>query len=256
MIELRKLFRAMEDDRDRWLAEANQQADGLAGYFTHFLGIDSEKRPWTFEMIRCGLAIGNLVYMYYKAHFKRVRPSLICPGLVPPFGPPRHPSFPSGHSFLGHFIAMLLMEIPEIAQRFGEDNDPPNTPLPSDVRARTGLKPSITAVMKVDVIFGGPLMWFADRLARNRERIGVHYPSDSAFSRMLAAAICQLLVTDAGTSVLDTNSPPVRHWPDLDNRATPPQRTNALGYMKPAELIHCPTLRHVRRMARSEWATN
>ena len=99
----------MEDDRDRYMAEINTQADGLASYFIALLWLDSERYPWTMELIRCGLAIGNVVYMNYKEMFRRVRPSTIAPGLVPPFGPPHHPSFPSGHSFLGHFIALLLL---------------------------------------------------------------------------------------------------------------------------------------------------
>ena len=41
------------------------QADGLAGYFDGLLGADSERRPWTLQLIRCGLAIGNLVYPFY-----------------------------------------------------------------------------------------------------------------------------------------------------------------------------------------------
>ena len=53
-----------------------------------------------------------------------MRPSIICPGLTAPFGPPHHPAFPSGHSFLGHFIALLLLEIPQIAVRFGEPETP------------------------------------------------------------------------------------------------------------------------------------
>ena len=35
------------------------------------------------------------------------------------FGPPAHPAFPSGHSFLGHLIALLLLEIPALHQRYG-----------------------------------------------------------------------------------------------------------------------------------------
>ncbi len=241
--EISQLFRAMEDDRDRWLAEINYQADGLAGYFIHFLGIDSERKPWTIELIRSGLAIGNLVYMYYKAMFRRVRPSRICPGLVPPFGPPRHPSFPSGHSFLGHFIALLLLEIEEIDSAFGEDSAPVAAILPAGVRTRVFAAPkksagvSLSDVMSTSVIFGGPLLWFADRLAKNRERLGVHYPSDSKASRWLAGAIWKLLVTDAGN----------------ENSATPPKRTSSLGPLLSSDLIACPSLRHVMYMAKAEW---
>ena len=109
----------MQDDRDRYLAEIDVQADGLADYVIAFIGASQARRPWTIELVSCGLAIGNLAYMYYKSHFKRVRPSTLCPGLVPAFGPPEHPAFPSGHSFLGHLIALLLLEIPALRQRYG-----------------------------------------------------------------------------------------------------------------------------------------
>jgi membrane-associated phospholipid phosphatase len=217
--ELEELFIMMEDDRDRYLAEAHFQADGLPAYMIHFLGIDSQRRPWTLELMRCGLAIANLVYMYYKAYFRRVRPSFICPGLVPPFGPPRHPAFPSGHSFAGHFLALLLLDIPGVAAIYGEDPGPllpPNDPLrPRGLRARIGRQVTLNEV-RSNIPFGGPLLWLANRLAMNRERIGVHYPSDSAASRWLAGAV----------------------WAALTNRA---------GF------IDCPTLRAVMRQAAAEW---
>jgi membrane-associated phospholipid phosphatase len=64
--------------------------------------------------------------------------------------------------------------------------------------------------------FVGPLLWLANRMAVNRERIGVHYPSDSAASRWLAGSI----------------------WAALTDRE---------GF------IDCPTLRAVLRQAAAEW---
>jgi hypothetical protein len=183
-VELERMFTMMEDDRARYLDECNVQADGLAGYVFALLGIDAERKPWTIELVNCCLAIGNIVYMYYKEQFRRARPSRLCPGLVPPFGPPRHPAFPSGHSFLGHLIALTLMEIPEVAKSYGED-----TAGTSGVRSRVGRQATLDEVRSTAYVFNGPLLWLADRLARNRERIGVHYPSDSAASRWLAGSI-------------------------------------------------------------------
>jgi membrane-associated phospholipid phosphatase len=234
--ELAQLFKMMEDDRERYLGEIEAQADGLAAYLVSFLGIDSERRPHTIELIRCGLAIGNVFYMSYKEFFRRVRASTICPGLVPPFGPPRHPSFPSGHSFLGHFIALLLLEIPEVAQVFGEDPPtPPGQPTPKDVRARNGRQPTLGEVMSAGYVFRGQLLWLGDRLAKNRERAGLHYPSDSAASRWMAGAVWALLTKDSG------------HLPD----AKPPGAANSVTA---ADLIDCPSLRQVLRLAKAEWA--
>jgi hypothetical protein len=177
--ELDELVDLMDDSRERYLAEALAQADGIPQYFIHLLGIDSASKPWTIQLMRCGLAIGNLVYMHYKAYFRRVRPSTLCPGLVPPFGPPSHPAFPSGHSFLGHFIALLLLEIPPVAARYG---------VGMTANGIAGGKPTWSNY-KLGVNIDGALFWLAARLAKNRERIGVHYPTDGRASRQLAGGI-------------------------------------------------------------------
>ena len=69
--EIAQLFDMMEDDRDRYLSEIDGQADGLAAYIVSFLGIDGERKPHTIELIRCGLAIGNITYMNYKERSER-----------------------------------------------------------------------------------------------------------------------------------------------------------------------------------------
>jgi membrane-associated phospholipid phosphatase len=241
--EIHALFRLMEDDRDRYMAEINAQADGLASYFIALLWLDSERYPWTMELIRCGLAIGNIVYMRYKADFKRVRPSVIAPGLVPPFGPPRHPSFPSGHSFLGHFIALLLLEIPQIAWRYGEptiQGNPPKTEKPL-------IQPALSDVMQTPqkYCFTGPLLWLGDRLAKNRERAGVHYRSDSLGSRWLAGAIWALLTKPPAAPTANDPDPIV-------TAATPPDAVYG-SEVHNSDLINCPTFRRVLTMAKAEW---
>jgi membrane-associated phospholipid phosphatase len=212
--EIVELQILMQDDRDRYIAEAEVQADGLAGYVFHFMAIDSRRYPWTAELINCALAIGNIAYMYCKDHFKRVRPSYLCPGLVPPFGPPQHPAFPSGHSFLGHLIALFLLEIPEVAERYGIFNG-----------NRRGQAPGQNVLQGRNQV-RSPLLWLAQRLAEGRERIGVHYKSDSMGSRHLAAGIWWAL--------LHQGPPAVAGDPDLR--------------------IECATLQMVLRRAKAEWA--
>jgi hypothetical protein len=175
--------------------------------------------------------------MNYKEYFRRVRASTICPGLVPPFGPPRHPSFPSGHSFLGHFIGLLLLEIPELAATFGEiipaiipPGPPVLSPPPGTAPPPRG-KADINNVMSTAAYpFNGPLMWLADRLAKNRERAGLHYPSDSAASQWLAGAIWAVLT------------------------ATTPQVMMPHNNGTASDRIDCPTLQHILRMAKAEWS--
>ena len=300
--EIVELQMLMQDDRDRYLAEIDVQADGFPEYAIAFIGASEARYPWTIELIDCGLAIGNLVYSYYKQKFRRVRPSVLCPGLVPAFGPPAHPAFPSGHSFLGHFIALLLLEIPALRQRYGvfelSDGSPgkkvnPYPPPPSGTtvtisaadpavvawnshglgaghpvvfRTSGALPRPITAGTIYYVLptgltsnrfqisdkVGGsaidtsggtqsgthkatstppnplmgrgeinsPLLWLGQRSAKNRERLGVHYVSDSMASRHLAAAVWRALLHD----------------------------TSANG-------IPCPTLDSVLRHAIAEWPT-
>jgi hypothetical protein len=184
--ELDELADRMQDSRAAYLGEAWAQADDIPGYFLSLMGMDVASRPWTFMLMRCGLSIGNVAYMYFKSRFARVRPSTLCPGLVPPFGPPRHPAFPSGHAFLGHFVAASLLQVPDIAARFGVGMDP---------TGKAGLAPAVDWYRGAPPPSPGPLMWLAARLARNRELIGVHYASDSAAGRSLAGGILEAIMT-------------------------------------------------------------
>jgi hypothetical protein len=210
--EITQLQMLMQDDRERYLGEIDVQADGLADYVIAFIGADQTRHPWTIELLNCGLAIGNIAYFYYKQQYKRVRPSFLCPGLIPPFGPPAHPAFPSGHSMLGHLLALLLLEIPALQQRYGvftkQDGRPGEAPGQTTL-AGTGETHS-------------PLLWLSQRLAKGRERLGVHYPSDSTGSRHLASGIWWALL----------------HEQDKDKK------------------IDCPTLRTVLRHAIAEWPTH
>jgi hypothetical protein len=301
--EIEELQQLMQDDRDRYLAEIELQADNGPDYIVAFLCGNTERFPWTTELIDCGLSIGNIAYSYYKAYFKRVRPSFLCPGLAPPLGPPGHPSFPSGHSFLGHLMALLLLEIPGLQQRYGmfgptydgspgkkvepypvvtislsagglpavvtltspgltahglspDDQVMFRTPrpaidsLPPEITAGTlyyvltsGWTPDsfqisntsggpaiVTSAAGMDTIdrnpllgrgaINSPLLWLSQRLAKNRERLGVHYMSDSMGSRHFAAALWRALLHETGS-----------------NR------------------IYCPTLESVIRHASAEWPT-
>jgi hypothetical protein len=220
--EIRQLQQLMQDDREHYLPEIDVQADGLAEYFFGFIEASEGRCPWTIELINCGLAIGNVAYMSYKQQFKRVRPSVLCPGLVPPFGPPAHPSFPSGHSFLGHFIALLLLEIPALCQRYGLFEYADGRPgQPIDPALLSGIDP-----------ISSPMLWLSQRLAKNRERLGVHYHSDSFGSRHLAAGIWRALLHPNGSII---SSPMLLH-------------SNGIT-------ISSPTLETVLRHAKAEWPT-
>jgi hypothetical protein len=115
------------------------------------------------------------------------------------------------------------------------------------------IKPTIDQVMSTSYQFTGPLLWLGDRLARNRERAGVHYPSDSLASRWFAGAIWALLTKGPvrpapGPGVAKSPVDPLAIVPG----ATPPDATMA-HTVKNKDLIQCPTFRRVLNLARSEW---
>ena len=176
--ELDELELDMLDSRARYLQEALAQSDGVGPYFMHVMGADAAYKPWTMQLFQCAVAISNVAYMYFKSRFNRVRPSRLCPGLLPPFGPPQHPAFPSGHSTLGHLAALLFLQVPGIAAFHGvgiHAGCPGGRPTWDNYRQDRDLD--------------GSLLWLAARLAKNRERIGVHYKSDSSAGRHLAGGI-------------------------------------------------------------------
>jgi hypothetical protein len=78
---------------------------------------------------------------------------------MPPIEVPGHASYPSGHSTQAHLVALLLAEV-----------------LPGQLLDRNG-----------------PLQELADRIARNREVLGLHYPSDSRAGEKLAIGSFLLL---------------------------------------------------------------
>ncbi len=86
-------------------------------------------------------------------------------------------------------MALLLLSVPGIAQRFGmfaegatEGKRPRIADFIGDKAARYGQDQR------------SPLLWLAWRVAKGRERLGVHYPSDSAASRKLAAKLWDMCV--------------------------------------------------------------
>jgi hypothetical protein len=152
--ELEELRNLMENDRQRYLSEIVAQADSAIVYFLAMLGITQSSRPNTFRLIHAALRIGEWVGMYVKNRYLRVRPSVLAPGLQPPFGPPGHPSFPNNHCLQSFLVAHCLEAV--TPQDGGHS------------------------------IYRHQLNWLAWRVAVNRERSGLHYRSDTEGGRFLA----------------------------------------------------------------------
>ena len=135
------------------MAEAMAQNRAILQYFSGILDFNLRSRPATVYLCTAALRIASFQAMHYKFKYDRVRPSRLSPRLNPPIDPPGHAAFPSGHATQARLIARCLEAVM------------PATIIPID---GVGSQPD-----------QGPLRQMADRIARNREVLGLHYPSDS-----------------------------------------------------------------------------
>ena len=87
------------------------------------------------------------VIMYMKHKYNRARPYHLDPSIIPSISPPKHPSYPSGHSTQSFYIAYQLSKM-----RPDKHNE---------------------------------YMEIANSIAENREYAGVHYKSDSDYGKIL-----------------------------------------------------------------------
>jgi hypothetical protein len=146
---------------------------------------------------------------------------------------------------VAHTIALFLMSVPGIAQRFGVFR-PSNWPDaaksgPVTEEASLGRTPELADFIGVSSRRWGedaksPLLWLAWRVARNRERLGLHYPSDSQASRRLAVGLWALCI--------DLRSVEQRqYWYRQGEQMTP----------HGLPLLRLPTLDAVLKRACAEW---
>ena len=159
--EIEHLFQLMADQRERYMGEIVAQHDGAPLHWIALMGLQGGARPNTLRVLHLALRIGEFAAMHYKRRYDRARPSTVAPGLSPPFGPPNHPAFPSGHATQAWLMSRLL-----------------------------GL---------VNGHYEPYLDKLAERVALNRERGGFHYASDSLGGRSIAegcTAIIRNIVGD------------------------------------------------------------
>jgi membrane-associated phospholipid phosphatase len=160
--ELNSLVTMAQDERADALGEILGQSDEFISYFMNLMTTRPTAYPATFRVLNIASLVALFVSMYYKGLYQRPRPSQLCPALLPPIVVPGHASFPSGHSTQAHLMVLCMGQ--EVLQGFPQYN-----PMADD------------------------LATLADRIARNREIAGLHYPSDSQAGTDLAAAILPLL---------------------------------------------------------------
>ena len=145
--EIRLLLKDAQQ-RPAALAEITAQHQGFLAYFDAVSMSTPEAYPATALLQSIAMAVGQLVVTDLKAKYNRARPSQIAPGLVPPFRVPGHPAYPSGHAMQSHLVA----------------------------HAMARLRPDLSTA----------LFALADRITRNREISGFHFPSDGAAGKLAA----------------------------------------------------------------------
>jgi membrane-associated phospholipid phosphatase len=163
--ELDDLVTAAQDERADALDEILSQADEFISYFMNLMTTRPTAYPATLRVLNIASLVALFVSMYYKGKYRRPRPSELCPALLPPIVVPGHASFPSGHSTQAHLMALCMGDVfINLAQHQAMLDD---------------------------------LRVLADRIARNREIAGLHYPSDSQAGVDLSGQIQPLLSTNS-----------------------------------------------------------
>jgi hypothetical protein len=161
--EINGLVIAAANERADALGEILSQANEFISYFLNLLTANPGAYPQTTKVLTLAGQIGTFVAMYFKGLYKRPRASELCPALLPPIQVPGHASFPSGHSTQAHLMALCMNDI------------------------LAGLPQQHTVM--------DDLWTLADRIARNREIAGLHYPSDTAAGKAIALATLPHLQT-------------------------------------------------------------
>jgi acid phosphatase (class A) len=119
------------------------------------LTLSQSSHPNTLKLLEMAARVGEMVSIWFKLRFNRARLQQVWPAFVPMLQSPGHASYPSGHMLQSRLIAKSLAQaVPEASNA---------------------------------------LLALADRIGRNREVAGVHFPSDTAAGRAIADAAFPML---------------------------------------------------------------
>jgi hypothetical protein len=173
--EIRELIELI-DYRPGVMTEALMQRDDMLKYWCGVLMFGASSHPFTYDLMEIALRVGQLQAMHYKRMANRApgaregrgrpRPSQVSPALMPPIEVPGHASFPSGHATEAYLISFCLERVMPVAVNRRYDTGDPYS----------------TALRRL-----------AQRIARNREVLGLHYPSDSRAGLELAQGTFRIL---------------------------------------------------------------
>ncbi len=157
--EIKHILDQTEEREDRFMEIIDQHdGEGALNYWAGMLNLDGHSQPKTFLMMHAARHIGEHVVMCLKDHFGGLRPSQICPWIVPMIDPPATPAFPAGHALQSYLISAALAD------------------------ALPGLPSSEAA---------HPLFALAERVSDNRVIAGLHFRMDNEAGRDVALACHQ-----------------------------------------------------------------
>ncbi len=150
---------------DSKTAEINQEAELARTMFNSISYTQHARTNAIASLLKPVLDYIEFQIMRNKLIHDRVRPSVLDQTITTILPVPKHPSYPSGHATQAHLIALVLGDV----------------------------EPSHRTVYQVD----------AQRIAKNREIAGLHYPSDSIAGEFLAyCAYQELQSTDTYKKLL------------------------------------------------------
>jgi hypothetical protein len=161
------------------MSEALAQRTGIVKYYSGMLMFSRSSHPRTYDLAQIATTVGQFVVMHYKRNNKRPRPSQLSPRLMPPIAVPGHASFPSGHATEAYLMSGLLGKVVPgaVSNKFD---------YVASVASSVAETKEPTSASLLDRL--------AERLARNREVLGLHYRSDSDAGKFLAERTLDLLV--------------------------------------------------------------
>ena len=185
--ELRQLREDRKPERLEHIGEivTEQQSLVMVGLWYDLLRIGPQSHPLTSELLHATIHLGGSVAGYFKDRFNRVRPWVLAPELFPPIPSPGLPAYPGGHSTQIFLMARtLLYLVPDKA----------------------------TEIMEI-----------AKRVAANRERAGLNYPSDTDAGKELADRVFEILTSECEKFISLLEEAKQKEWGAATDRDAPPR---------------------------------
>ena len=106
--QLRGVLEVSDEREERFLEIVDQDGEGVLKYSLAMLMIDAGSAPATYQLIRVGRRVGEVVVMCLKYHYREARPSEAAPRSSRYSVLPCTRAFSAGHALQSHLISMCL----------------------------------------------------------------------------------------------------------------------------------------------------